>query len=170
MFPIALDLTRIPVLLVGKGRMLEKRKLQLQEAKANNTTILEDRLPTQAEVEAAGVVMACGLGREDSEKVATLARTAGKLINVEDVLDLCDFYFTANVRRGDLLIAVSTGGASPTLARRVRDAIGRRFGEEWVGRTKDLAQARLKWRAEGKGMKEVMTETDALLAREGWLS
>ena len=170
MFPIALDLTRIPVLLVGKGRMLEKRKVQLSEAKAAHTTILEDRLPTQEEISRAGVVMACGLGREDSETVAKLARAAGKLINVEDVLDLCDFYFTANVRRGDLLIAVSTGGASPTLARRVRDAIGRHFGEEWAGRTKDLAQARLKWRAEGKGMKEVMQNTDEILAREGWLS
>lgn len=169
MFPIALDLTKIPVLLVGKGRMLEKRKLQLQETRATNVLILDSRLPTQAEVAACGVVMACGLDRDDSEAVAMLARAHGKLINVEDVIDLCDFFFTANVRRGDLLIAVSTGGASPTLARRVRDAIGQMFGEEWADRVAELASARLTWRAEGAGMKEVMSRTDAILAEKGWL-
>lgn len=169
MFPIALDLTKIPVLLVGSGRLLEKRKAQLEEARAASVLALDSRLPTAEEVAASGVVMVCGLDRADSQIVANLAREHGKLINVEDVIDLCDFYFTANVRRGDLLIAVSTAGASPTLARRVRDSIGRLFGEEWAGRTASLAQARLDWRAQGASMKEVMQKTDDILAKEGWL-
>lgn len=169
MFPIALNLTKIPVLLVGRGPMLKRRKKQLAEAKAENVIFLEDRLPTDAEVQAAGIIMTCGLSREDSETVVVQAHAAGKLINVEDITDLCDYYFTANVRRGDLLIAISTSGASPTLARRVRDTIGKLFGEEWAARTNEMKDARMKWRAEGKGMKEVAEAADAYLAQKGWL-
>jgi precorrin-2 dehydrogenase/sirohydrochlorin ferrochelatase len=170
MFPIALDLTRIAVLLVGKGRMLERRKNQLIEANATSVVVLEDRLPTDSEVQQAGVVMGCGLGREESEQLAAQARGAGKLINIEDVVDLCDFYFTANVRRGDLLIAVSTGGASPTLARRVRDYIARRFGAEWAEYTQEMSNSRLALRARGAGMQEVLAASDEMLAQKGWLS
>lgn len=46
-------------------------------------------------------------------------------LNVVDVPALCDFYFSATVRRGDLCVSVSSGGASPTLAQGVRDKIAR---------------------------------------------
>jgi precorrin-2 dehydrogenase/sirohydrochlorin ferrochelatase len=171
MFPIALDLSRVAVLLVGsKGRMLDRRKSQLEEAKAAHVQVLEDRLPTAEEVAASTVVMACGLPLEDARSLAQMARAAGKLVNVEDVIELCDFYFTANVRRGDLLIAVSTGGASPTLARRVRDYIGRRFGAEWAQYTQQMADERLALRAHGAGMKEVLAASDAMLENKGWLA
>lgn len=171
MFPVALDLTRVAVLLVGRpGRMLERRKAQLAEVSAKNVTLLEAGLPTDEQVKNAGVVMACGLPPEEAKQLSQQAHAFGKLINVEDVIELCDFYFTANVRRGDLLIAVSTGGASPTLARRVRDYIGRRFGAEWAEHTKEMAQERNALRAKGAGMKEVLDASDALLERKGWLS
>ena len=186
MFPVALDLTSIPVLLAGYGELTLKRLAYLDEAHAAKVKVfcdkpshalreaagdrLVERMPVQQDIVDFTVVMLAGLSREVAQTMVGWVRSAGKLVNVEDVNDLCDFYFTANVRRGDLLIAVSTGGASPTLARRVRDAIGLRFGEEWAERTQDLAKARLSWRAEGKGMKEVMNATDEILAREGWLS
>jgi len=169
MFPIALDLKRISVLLVGQGPMLAKRITQLQEAGATRVTVLDGRLPTLEEVVASGTVMACGLSDEDAKTLAAMAGKAGKLINVEDVVELCDYYFTATVRRGDLLISVSTCGASPTLAKRVRDIIGKTFGPEWAERLQRLAAARQTWRAEGKTMKQVVAQTDELISREGWL-
>jgi precorrin-2 dehydrogenase/sirohydrochlorin ferrochelatase len=185
MFPIALDLTRVAVLLVGRpGRMLERRIKQLEESGAKFFYVChpdESQDPRLSFNSWLGVdaslrwhdskiIMAAGLESTDAEFLAQRARAAGKLINVEDVIDLCDFYFTANVRRGDLLIAVSTGGASPTLARRVRDYIGRRFGEEWAGHTQEMAQERNALRAKGAGMKEVLDASDVLLERKGWLS
>jgi precorrin-2 dehydrogenase/sirohydrochlorin ferrochelatase len=103
-------------------------------------------------------------------KLASQARALGKLVNVEDVNDLCDFYFTANIRRGDLVIAVSTSGASPTLARKVRDAIATRFGPEWEARVKELSALRLSLKAGGASLREVMDSTESYLQEKGWLS
>jgi precorrin-2 dehydrogenase / sirohydrochlorin ferrochelatase len=170
MFPIALDMSRVAVLVVGQGKLLERRLQQLQDAKAQHAVVLSDRLPTGSEIQATTLVMVCGLPIDDARTVAQMARDTGKLVNVEDVVELCDFYFTANVRRGDLLIAVSTGGASPTLARRVRDYIANRFGAEWEGHTNEISEDRKRLKSEGKNMQEVLAASDAFLAEKGWLS
>ena len=75
------------------------------------------------------------------------AQQRGVLCNVVDVPDVCDFYYGAVVRRGDLQIAVSTNGNSPSLAQRLRQQIERQFGAgygRWVaelGATRELILA-----------------------------
>ena len=54
------------------------------------------------------------------------------LVNVVDVPPLCNFILPAIVRTGPLAIAISTSGASPALAKRMRDEIGERFGEPYA--------------------------------------
>jgi precorrin-2 dehydrogenase / sirohydrochlorin ferrochelatase len=185
MFPVALNLQTIRVLLVGKGELLEKRLAYLDEDKAQYIRVFSDnaseslqkaagdrlvpRLPNDDDIASARVVLVAGLPRDEAEKIARRVRDAGRLVNVEDINDLCDFYFTANVRRGDLVIAVSTSGASPTLARKARDAIARLFGPEWEERTRILAELRLALKAKGAGFKEVIDATEAKLKNEGWL-
>jgi precorrin-2 dehydrogenase/sirohydrochlorin ferrochelatase len=71
------------------------------------------------------------------------ARSRGVLCNAVDEPQRCDFYFPAVVRRGDLQIAISTGGLSPALAQRLRKELEQQFGPEWeewvaqLGRTRD---------------------------------
>jgi len=60
------------------------------------------------------------------------ARARGVLVNVMDDPQHCDFAAPAIVRRGELSIAVSTGGRSPALARRLRIDLEERFGPEWA--------------------------------------
>lgn len=165
MFPIALDLTKIPVLLVGSGELLARRLQYLQEAGAAQVTVKENISPE--DMVGAAVVMVAGLPRAQAEEIVQQARAAGKLVNVEDINDLCDFYFTANVRRGDLVIAVSTSGASPTLARKIRDRIASLFGEEWAARVREIADLRKNWKAEGDDMKTVVAKTEQHIV--GWL-
>jgi precorrin-2 dehydrogenase/sirohydrochlorin ferrochelatase len=64
-------------------------------------------------------------------QVADDARQAGVLVNVVDRPELCDFISPSVVRRGDLLIAASTSGASPALAKRIRQDLESRFGLEY---------------------------------------
>jgi len=65
------------------------------------------------------------------------------LCNAVDEPERCDFYYPAVVRRGELQIAISTGGASPALAQRLRKELEEQFGPEWekwvaqLGRTRD---------------------------------
>ena len=169
MFPIALDLTKIPVLLIGSGDLLARRKKQLDEAGALRVVSGQWSVVSEEEWKAAAVVMVAGLSYDEAKSIADKARAAGKLVNVEDVNELCDFYFTANIRRGDLLIAVSTGGASPTLARKVRDKIGQLFGDEWAARTKEIADFRTGLKNAGKTMREVLSASENFLAEKGWL-
>ncbi len=168
MYPVALNLTKISVLLVGSGALVTRRQQMLRDAGATHVTVQETA--SAEDVAKHAVVMVAGLTREESAHIAGLARAAGKLVNVEDVNDLCDFYFTANVRRGDLIIAVSTSGASPTLARKIRDYIAGLFDASWEGRVKEAAEKRLEWKQEGKTMREMMAASEALIEEKGWLS
>lgn len=71
----------------------------------------------------------------DDPKVNTAvweeARTLGCLVNVVDDPEHSNFILPAVVRRGELQIAISTGGASPALARRIREDLESQFGPEY---------------------------------------
>ena len=64
-------------------------------------------------------------------RVSAAARGRAIWVNVADAPELCTFIVPAQVRRGDLTVAISTGGASPALARRLREELQRRFGPEY---------------------------------------
>src|SRR5882724_11174630 len=70
---------------------------------------------------ALAVVSAAGRGADD--RIAARARALGVPVNVVDRIDLSTFIFPAIVNRGDVTVAIGTGGASPVLARRIREQI-----------------------------------------------
>ncbi|MGD1022877.1 MAG: bifunctional precorrin-2 dehydrogenase/sirohydrochlorin ferrochelatase [Candidatus Sulfotelmatobacter sp.] len=82
-----------------------------------------------------------------NESIYRDAQRRGVLCNVVDVPEYCDFYYPAVVRRGDLQIAVSTSGQSPSLAQKIRQQLERQFGPayaQWVaelGATRRLVLA-----------------------------
>jgi precorrin-2 dehydrogenase/sirohydrochlorin ferrochelatase len=65
-------------------------------------------------------------------EIAREARARGVLVNVVDDIPRCDWAAPAVVRRGDLVVAIGTGGVSPTVARLVRERLQSEFGAEWV--------------------------------------
>jgi len=81
-----------------------------------------------------GAFLCVASSRDPNERavIASEARGHHVLVNVIDDVPNCDFAAPAIVRRGDLAIAISTGGRSPALARRVRELLGERFGPEWA--------------------------------------
>ena len=68
------------------------------------------------------------------------------LVNVEDVKPWCDFHNPALVRRGDLLLTVSTNGRSPGLAARIRRQLAATFGAEWADRLSTIGRKRDAWK------------------------
>jgi siroheme synthase-like protein len=82
----------------------------------------------------AGAVLCVAHAAEPAVRdvIAADARAAGVLVNVMDDVPNCDFAAPAIVRRGDLVVAVGTGGRAPALASRVRAELGERFGPGWV--------------------------------------
>jgi len=76
------------------------------------------------------------------DTIAADARAAGVLVNVMDDVPNCDFAAPAIVRRGDLVIAIGTGGRAPALASRLRADLAARYGPEWTELIEVVGQVR----------------------------
>jgi precorrin-2 dehydrogenase/sirohydrochlorin ferrochelatase len=70
------------------------------------------------------------------------AQQRAVLCNVVDVPEYCDFFYPAVVRRGDLQIAISTTGQSPSLAQKLRLQLERQFGPEYAAWVEQLGETR----------------------------
>ena len=77
-----------------------------------------------------------------NERVYHEAQRRGVLCNVVDVPDLCDFFYPAVVRRGDLQIAISTAGQSPSLAQKIRQQLEKQFGPGYAAWVAELGETR----------------------------
>ena len=77
------------------------------------------------------VVFACTEDREVNRLVGQLARAAKVPVVVADAQEESTFFTPATLRDGDLAVAVSTGGASPKLARQIRERIVSALGPGW---------------------------------------
>ena len=115
------------------------------------------------------VLFVAGIPEGEAREIAIRARRLGVLVNVEDVMPLCDFHVPAMVRRGELLLTASTGGHAPGLARALRETLADQFGPEWTLRLKELGLARAKWRSQGLSPREVSQNVREMIARMGWL-
>jgi siroheme synthase-like protein len=82
-----------------------------------------------ADLEGHLIVTAATDIRALNERVAGDAAQRGMLCNVVDQPDLCTFILPAVHRNGPIAVAISTGGASPALAQRMRDEIAERYGD-----------------------------------------
>jgi siroheme synthase-like protein len=80
--------------------------------------------------------------REQGERVHADATERRVFCNVEDVPELCSFILPAIRRRGPITLAVSTGGASPALAQRLRDELGAQIGFEHEQLARELQRLR----------------------------
>jgi precorrin-2 dehydrogenase/sirohydrochlorin ferrochelatase len=183
--PLALDLGLLPTALAGSGPGLLKRLTLLDGEQVANLTIyapapdaavmqaagsrLTPRLPTDAEITACRVLFVAGLPPDRSAELAARARAHRVLVNVEDMLSLCDFHVPAILRRGDLALSISTSGASPTLSRRLRAYLGDLFPEVWAERIQCVAAMRSDLRTKGTPIGDVAAATNRLIDEEGWL-
>lgn len=185
MYPVVLDLTRLPVALVGSADAVLGRLAGLDAAGASAVTVfcrepdsalsaaagarLAPRHPDAGDLSRVRVLLVCGLQDGPASELAAAARAIGVLVNVEDRRQWCDFHLPSIIRRGDLTFAVSTDGQSPGLARRVRRFIESQIGPEWASRVAEIAERRSAWRASGRDSATVARLTDEFIDRRGWL-
>ncbi|HSL10412.1 MAG TPA: bifunctional precorrin-2 dehydrogenase/sirohydrochlorin ferrochelatase [Actinomycetota bacterium] len=80
-----------------------------------------------------GAFLVVGASRDAGERaaIAREARCRNALVNVVDDIPNCDFAAPSVVRRGELLLAIGTGGATPALAKKIRVELEERYGPEW---------------------------------------
>lgn len=151
LYPLFLDLHGKPVLVVGAGAVAERKIASLIACNAQVTVVAPDaakeirdlaehkrirwkqRPFEDADVDGMRLVVAAAQDRVVNEAVAGSARKKGLWVNVVDMPDLCDFFVPAVVDRSPFMLAISTGGASPGLARRIRKELEDLFPERMAG-------------------------------------
>ncbi len=94
------------------------------------------------DLDGAFLVVAATSSADVNETIFREAQRRNVLCNVVDDPAHCDFYYPAVVRRGQLQLAISTGGHSPALAQRLRQELEKQFGPECAGWVEDLGKAR----------------------------
>src|SRR5947208_2637668 len=92
----------------------------------------EQREYEAADLEGAFMAIACTNDTEVNIRVYDDAEARAMLVNIVDVPPLCNFILPAIVRTGPLAIAISTAGASPALAKRMKREVSELFGEEYA--------------------------------------
>jgi siroheme synthase-like protein len=97
---------------------------------------------TSADLAGAFLVIAHDPDPGERARLSQAARPAGALVNVVDDIPACDWAMPAIVRRGELLLAIGTGGASPALARKMRVKLENEYGPEWAEVLRVLREVR----------------------------
>src|SRR5882724_2532457 len=141
--PVFLDLSSGHVILAGSGPQAIAKLHLLRAVGANvrwfapHSDVAEELLlaghyagqisvaigePSATDLAGALAVVAAG-NSDIGEKLSARAQALGIPVNVVDRPELSTFIFPAVVERGDVLVAISTGGAAPVLARRLRERI-----------------------------------------------
>lgn len=161
-YPVTLDLGGKLCLVVGGGSVAERKVKSLLACDAlvrlvspELTPLLRDlgggssveiRLGCYRESDLDGVALVvCATDDSGINRLVATDCTARNLpVNVVDQPELCSFFVPAVVRRGDLTIAVSTGGKSPLLARRIREDLEHSYGEQFGEFLELLSQYRQK--------------------------
>lgn len=144
LFPVFLKLEELRLLIVGGGKValeklnavlsnspLSKIKLVagaidediLKLAKLYPNLELHQRTFHLEDIDECDVVISAVNDREKSEEIFLLAKSKRKLINSADIPERCDFYLGSIVRKGNLKIAISTNGKSPTIAKRLKEIL-----------------------------------------------
>lgn len=143
LFPVFMKLEKLNVLVVGGGYVaLEKLTAILHNAPQTRVTVigitiqdgikeLQDKYDLtliekayeNGDSEPFDVVFIAVNVPEASKEIREDARSFGKLVNVADKPDLCDFYLGSIVQKGSLKIGISTNGKSPTVAKRLKETL-----------------------------------------------
>jgi siroheme synthase-like protein len=135
-----LDLEGRECLVVGTGSMAEEKAAALAECGGRVRTA--DDYRGIDELDGVWLVVAATADRALGERVAFDAAARKVFCNVADMPDLCTFILPAVARRDPLVIGVSTSGASPALAQRIRDEVAERYGERHAALARRLRDLR----------------------------
>ena len=149
-YPIFLDIKDKPCVVIGGGNVAERKVISLLDASARVVVISPVLTPALKKLAREKTINYCPKSYEEGDlkgfflaysatdnssvnrKVFNEAKREGILLNVVDVPKLCNFIVPSVVDRGDLLIAISTSGKSPAMAKKIRQRLEKEFGREYA--------------------------------------
>ena len=160
LFPMFMKLTGKRCLVVGAGKVGEPKIAGLIDTGAHVRVVtleagelvrewaqegkieLELRPFSSSDLDGIFLAVVATASSTLNQQIFREAEQRGVLCNVVDVPDLCDFFYPAVVRRGDLQIAISTAGKSPSLAQKLRQQLEQQFGVGYATWVMELGETR----------------------------
>jgi len=193
-YPISLDISNEKCVVVGGGDVAERKIIRLLECGARVVLVGKTITPglramkdeetiehvpddyREEHIEGAFLVIGATDRNDVNERIYRDSRSRGILVNVVDEPARCNFIVPAIFRRKDLLIAISTGGKSPALARKLREKMEEKYGPEYgilldiMGNLRKKIIARGGTSAENKRIFESVLDSDILrhVREEEW--
>jgi len=193
-YPISLDISNEKCVVVGGGDVAERKIIRLLECGARVVLVGKTITPglramkdketiehvpddyREEHIEGAFLVIGATDRNDVNERIYRDSRSRGILVNVVDEPARCNFIVPAIFRRKDLLIAISTGGKSPALARKLREKMEEKYGPEYgilldiMGNLREKIIARGGTSAENKRTFESVLDSDILrhIREEEW--
>jgi siroheme synthase-like protein len=166
-YPIFLEMKGRPCLVVGGGQVAQRKVEGLLAAEAAVTVVSPGLTPEMAalkeerriehrsrgyqpgDLDGFAIAVAATDDAATNERVAREARAKGVWVNVVDEPEQCDFILPSVIRRGDVVLAISTGGLSPALARWLREELEGYLSEDFDRLARLLAETRRELRESG---------------------
>ncbi len=188
LFPIFLKLENFKVLIIGGGKVgLEKITAILNNSpntqikliatsisdeikeisKTSNNVLLIEKTFEETDLDNIDFVISAINDKVTSLKIKQLAEQKNILANVADTPEQCDFYLGSIVQKGNVKIAVSTNGKSPTLAKRIRETFEEAFPESINESIENLTQVRKYLNGDFSKKVEQLNEITSVLAKKG---
>ena len=186
LYPLILKLKGHRCVVVGGGLVAERKIGSLLACGANVKVValecssavrehaereeieLIERAFEPNDLDGARLVIAATNVRAVNEAITAAGHERGILVNVVDVPDLCDFYVPATIKRGDVLIAISTSGSCPALAKRLRQELETKIGPEYEAYAGLLATLRQTLKARVTNSHRRVQAEDAFLNSEAF--
>ncbi|RAL26681.1 precorrin-2 dehydrogenase/sirohydrochlorin ferrochelatase family protein [Thermoflavimicrobium daqui] len=149
-YPMMVDLTSHRCLVVGGGKVAERKIARLLVSDADVivvSPVVTQTVKKWAEIgkivwyprfyeekdgENCSIVIAATNQREVNHQIYKDAKKRKQWINVVDQPSLCNFTVPSTIHRGQLTLSISTGGASPSLAKTIRQELEQIYGEEYA--------------------------------------
>ncbi len=166
-YPVCLNLSGKRCVVVGGGQVALRKARTLLEHRADVQVISPDLCPglnhlaeggqigvlrrsyQAGDLQDAFLVIAATNDYPTNRAVVREARTNGVLVNVVDDAKSSDFIVPSYLRRGDVTIAVSTGGRSPALARKIRTRLEKELGDEYAALALLIDEVRAELKQQG---------------------
>jgi siroheme synthase-like protein len=190
LFPVFLKLEELRVLLVGAGKVgLEKLTSLLTNSPAvsvhivatdvsddvrklaasHANVVIEKRNFHPVDLQDKDLVIVAVNDKEESLRIRQLAKENKLLVNVADTPDQCDFYLSSIVQKGNLKIAISTNGKSPTIAKRIKEVLHEAIPGELNESIENIHKVRnrLNGNFESK-VKKLNAITKVLVEKDNW--
>lgn len=149
-YPVYLDIQNRKCLVVGGGSVGTRKVMTLMDCGASVTVVspdfttqlfqladtraikLKKRPYRSSDLDGMFLVIGATNNEELNRQISEDAQRLNKLCNIADRPEACNFILPSFINRGDLIIAVSTSGKSPALAKKLRKDLENEFGQEYA--------------------------------------